>query len=205
MSEFIGIAIPQELEDLTLPAPDELNYWSLREQRTFFIDYEIDEHYSLIELSKEIIRINNEEKDVENPMPIILYIHSYGGDVRQAIFFCDLIEASRVPVITVAAGAAMSAGFLIFLAGRTRYAFKHTKVLIHQGSGAAAGNYEEMDAAQKMFKDEVNSMREYILSHTKIYESTYEKKKTKDWYISGDKLVAYGIADKIIENLSEIK
>lgn len=205
MADLLGIAIPAELEDLTLPSPDELNYWNLRDQRTFFIDYEIDEHYSLIELAKEIIRINNEEKDIENPEPIVLYIHSYGGDVRQAIFFCDLIEASHVPVITVAAGAAMSAGFLIFLAGKRRYAFKHTKVLIHQGSGSATGNYEEMDAAQRMFKDEVNSMREYILSHTKIYETTYEKKKSKEWYIGGEKLVTYGIADKIVESLSEIK
>ncbi len=205
MAELIGIAIPEDLQDLTLPSPDELNYWNLRAQRTFFIDYEIDDHYNLLELAKEIIRINNEEKNVEDPEPITLYIHSYGGDLRQAIFFCDLLEASRVPVITVAAGAAMSAGLLIFLAGRTRYAFKHTRVLIHQGSGAMSGSYEEMDAAQRAYKEEINSMKEYILSHTDIYETTFEKKKSKDWYVTGDDLVKFGIADMIIENLSQIR
>lgn len=205
MAEFLGIAIPQELQDLTLPAPEELTYWKLREQRTYWIDYEIDEDYSLIELAKEIVRINNEEKGNKDPAPITLYIHSYGGDLRQAIFFCDLVESSHVPIITVATGAAMSAGLLIFLSGKRRYAFKHTKLLIHQGSGSFTGNYEELDAAQKSYRREIESMKDYILSHTDIYEKTYEKKKSKDWYLIGQDLVTYGVAHKIVETFSDIK
>ena len=205
MSDLTAIAIPMELKDLTLPAPEEVTYWELRKQRTYWIDFEISEDYSLIELAKEIVRINIEDKDIEDPKPVTLYIHSYGGDLRQAIFFCDLIESSRVPIITVVTGAAMSAGLLIFLAGKRRYAFKHSKVLIHQGSGASAGSYEEMDAAQKAYKKEIESMRDYILSHTNIYESTYEKRKKSDWYLGGEDLVKFGVADKIISSFDEVK
>lgn len=205
MSEFTAIAIPAELKELSLPTPEEITYWGLRQQRIYWIDYEIDEDYDLIELAKEIVRLNIEEKDVENPKPVTLYIHSYGGDLRQATFFCDLVESSHIPIITVATGAAMSAGLLIFLSGKRRYAFPHTKLLIHQGSAAFSGSYEEMDAAQKSYKREINSMKDYILSHTKIYEKTYEKHKKGDWYLTGNELVKYGVADKIVSNFNEIQ
>lgn len=203
--EVMGIEIPTELKDVTLPTPEEVNYWSLRKQRTYWIDYEIDESYSLIELAKEIVRLNNEERNIKNPEPIVLFIHSYGGDLRQAIFFCDLVEASRIPIVTVATGAAMSAGLLIFLSGRRRYAFKHTKLLIHQGSGVVAGSYDEMDAAQKAYKKEIDGMRQYILEHSSIDEKTYARNKSKDWYLSGEELITYGVADKIIESFSDIQ
>lgn len=67
-------------------SPEEYTYWKDRNDRTFYIDYEIDEDYSLVELSKIIIQMNIEEKDVENPDPIRLFIHSYGGDIEQALF-----------------------------------------------------------------------------------------------------------------------
>lgn len=188
-----------------LPKPDEMLYWELKEQRTYWIDYEIDDAYLLITLAKEIIRINNEEAGITTPEPIILYIHSYGGDLDQAQFFCDLVESSRVPIITVATGAAMSAGLLIFLSGKRRYAFRHSSLLIHQGSASFSGTAEEIDSAQKSYKRKLEKMKRYILSRTSINEKLFEKNKTKDWYVSGDELISLGIADKIIENFDDIK
>lgn len=188
-----------------LPKPDEMLYWELKEQRTYWIDYEIDDAYLLITLAKEIIRINNEEAGITTPEPIILYIHSYGGDLDQAQFFCDLVESSRVPIITVATGAAMSAGLLIFLSGERRYAFRHSSLLIHQGSASFSGTAEEIDSAQKSYKRKLDKMKRYILSRTSINEKLFEKNKTKDWYVSGDELISLGIADKIIENFGDIK
>ena len=70
-----------------------------------------------------------EEKDIpkEELKPIRLMIHSYGGDLEQSFYFADLCMSSRIPIITVAMGAAMSAGFIIFLSGHKKYAFKHSQ------------------------------------------------------------------------------
>lgn len=202
--DLTAIAIPAEIKELTLPAPEEVTYWGLQQKRTYWIDYEIDEDYSLIELAKEIVRINIEDKDKETKEPITLYIHSYGGDLRQAIFFCDLIESSSVPIITVATGAAMSAGLLIFLAGKRRYAFKHTNLMLHQGHATLSGSYDEIVSAQKSYDKEVEDMKTYILEHTNIDEKTFNKNKSKDWYLVGDELLKYGVVDKIIESFSDI-
>ena len=44
-------------------SPEEYTYWKARENRTFYIDYEIDEMYNLVELGKIIVQMNMEEKD----------------------------------------------------------------------------------------------------------------------------------------------
>lgn len=202
IQEFL---IPAEVKDLTLPSPEEVTYWNLRKQRVYWIDYEIDDCYMLMELAKEIVRINIEEKDNPNPQPIVLYIMSYGGDLEQAQFFCDLVETSHVPVITVATGAAMSAGLLIFLSGKRRYAFKHSQLLIHSGSASFSGTAEQIEEAQKSYKRQLEKMKEYILSHTKIDEKQFNKNRSKDWYVSDEEVVSLGIADKIVERFEDIQ
>lgn len=200
------IAVPLPIENNSpLPSPDEVLYWELKEKRAYWIDYEIDEGYDLLTLAKELIRLNIEEAGVTNPKPITLYIHSYGGDLDQSQFFCDLIESSHIPVITVATGVAMSAGLLIFLSGKRRYAFKHSTLLIHQGSASFSGTADEIESAQKAYKRKLEKMKKYILSHTSVDEKLFEKNKTKDWYVTGDELISLGIADKIIEKFSDIK
>lgn len=186
------------------PKPDETLYWELKEQRTYWIDYEIDEKYNLLTLAKEIVKLNMEEVKVVDPEPVTLFIHSYGGDLDQAQFFCDLVESSHIPIITVSAGVAMSAGLLIFLSGKKRYAFRHSQLLIHQGGASFSGTADEIDAAQKSYKRKLEKMEKYILSHTAIDKRLFDKNKSKDWYVSGDELISLGIADKIIENFSDI-
>ena len=199
------IAVPIPIDNpYPLPSPSEVLYWELKEKRAYWIDYEIDEDYLLLILAKELIRLNLEEANIAEPEPIILFIHSYGGDLDQSQFFCDLVETSHIPVITVAAGVAMSAGLLIFLSGKKRYAFKHSQLLIHQGSAAFSGTAEEIKSAQESYERKLDKMERYILSHTSIDKKLFDKKKLKDWYVSGEELLSLGIADKIIENFKDI-
>lgn len=188
-----------------IPSASDIDYWKLRNNRTFFIDYEIAEDYSLIELSKSITRMNIEELDISQDElePIYIWIHSYGGDIEQALYFCDLIKSSRIPIITIGMGACMSAGFLIFLAGSKRYAFRHTQMLAHSGSAGFQGTAEQIEEAQKNYKKQIESMKAYILENTKIDEKTFNKNKNKDWYISENYLEEYGIC-KIIDKFEDI-
>ena len=148
--------------------------------------------------------MNIEEKDVESPDPIRLFIHSYGGDIEQALFFCDLVKSSRIPIITIGMGVAMSAGFLIFLSGKKRYAFSHTSMLVHSGSAAFQGTAEQIEEAQKNYKKQIEQMKSYILDNTTIDEKTFNKNRNKDWYLSSDELLKYGVIDEVITDLTLI-
>lgn len=204
--ELLEIPLIGDTKESQLPSPEEYTYWKDRKNRTFYVDYEIDECYSLVELAKIIIQMNIEERDIpkEQLQPIRLFIHSYGGDLEQANFFCDLVQSSRIPIITIAMGVAMSAGFLIFLSGHKRYAFKHTQLMVHSGSAAFQGTAEQIEEAQKNYKKQIDEMKTYILEKTTIDEKTFNKNKNKDWYLSSDELLKYHVIDEVITDLSVI-
>lgn len=204
--EILLPSILENAESDKYLSPELYTYWKSREDRTFYIDFEIDEMYSLIELGKIIIQMNMEERNIpkEELKPIYLWTHSYGGDLEQAFWFADLCIASRIPIITIAMGAAMSAGFLIMLAGHKRYAFKHSQLLVHSGSAGFQGTAEQIEEAQKNYKKQLNEMKTYILSRTNIDEKVFNKNKTKDWYLTAEELVKYNVVDKLVDSFDDI-
>lgn len=204
--ELFKLPLVESLKDSPYPSPEEYTYWNDRNSRTFYVDYEVDEDYMLIELGKIIIQMNIAEKDIpkEELKPIRLFIHSYGGDIEQANFLCDLIKSSRIPVYTIAMGVAMSAGFLLLISGHKRYAFPHTQTLVHTGSARFQGTAEQIDEAQKNYKRQINGMKDYILEQTEIDEKTFNKNKTKDWYLSSEELISFKVVDEIISDITTI-
>lgn len=202
--ESIDIALPINLANMTLPEPSLVNYWRNAENRIFFIDYEIDD--SLTEIIKNIMYINSLDKGIpiEERKPIVLCIHSYGGDLQVAYSLIASCEVSQTPVYTVNIGCAMSAGLLILLAGKKRFCFKRSQALIHSGSALQGGTYEQLQESQKAYDKQISDMREYIMAHTKIEKKLFTKNKSKDWYISDSEQVNLGIVDKIVENMDEI-
>lgn len=196
-------ALPPEA-NMQIPDPDLLNYYRLAKERVYFIDFEIDG--TLMSLIKEIIRINMEDigKPVEERLPIVFPILSYGGDLDVTYTFIDTCAMSKTPIITVNMGVAMSAGVLLLLAGHKRYTMRHADAMIHSGSGGMEGTFEQMEASQNFYKQQIAKMREYILGRTKIDPKVFNRKKTKDWYISASEQVELGIVDGIIDNLDEV-
>lgn len=204
--EFIIPEVPENLRDCVLPDSYELSYWGNRKNRTFYIDYEIDDKYDLLELSKVIIQMNMDERGIpkDKLKPIYLFIHTYGGDIEQALYFCDLLISSRIPIVTISMGVAMSAGFLIYLAGDKRLAFKHSQFLCHTGSATLGGTAEQVESAQANYKKQLNTMKDYILERTAINEKLFNKYKSKDWYINGEDLLKYKIVDSFIDSFDDM-
>ena len=112
---------------------------------------------------------------------------------------------SKTPVITVNIGSAYSGESLLLMAGHKRYAFKYSKAMVHSGgTSGMTGTYEQTEAAQKIYKKQIDEMGKYILERTNIPETLFKKNKTKDWYMDHDEQVKYGLVDSIIESLGEI-
>lgn len=204
MDELMEYVIPNGM-NCDLVDPREYTYWKARQQRTFYLDYLIDDNFDAVELAKAIIQMNAEEKDipVEELKPIFLYVFSPGGDTNQCDMLIDIIEASRIPIVTINMGKAMSSGFWIFLAGKRRYCFSQGSFLIHDGYISLQGRSDEVDAAHKSYKKELARAREFVIKHTNIDEKTYNKYKG-DWYVEGEDIEKYGIA-KIVKSFDEIK
>lgn len=204
MDELMSFVIPNGM-NFDLVDSREYTYWKLRQQRVFAIDWELGDDYEAIELAKIIMQMNFEEKNIpeDQLQKITLLIFSYGGDLSQATALCDVIEMSRIPIVTVCMGVAMSSGFLLFLAGKERYALPQSTLLVHQGSAAFSGSASEISEAQKNYKKTLDKMKDYIISHTSIDERTFKKNQSRDWYIEGEDIEKYSIA-KIVKSFDEI-
>lgn len=204
MDELMKIAIPQELENLQLPSPELLTYYRNLEDRVIWIDYGVDE--TILEVSKLIMYFNKLDKDVpiEERKPIKLLLYSYGGDGQACFSLLDVIALSKTPVYTYNMGVAMSAGLLILLAGHKRFCLKNSTALAHSGSGGTCGSYEQTEAQMKDYKRFVETMRNYIIERTNIDTKTFNKYKSKEWYLYSEDQIKYGVVDKLVEDITEI-
>ena len=183
-----------------------MNYWLARKQRIFFITGEISEATDVLEIASEIIRLNKIERKVPKDQlkPIYIFIDSEGGVLDDSMYFADLILASRIPVYTIATGICMSAATLILLAGKKRFAFPHSQVLIHTGSAVLSGTSRQVEEAQKNYKHQLDLMKDYIIKHTKIDTKLFNKNKSKDWYLKEDELIPLGVVDEIVTDIDQI-
>lgn len=204
MEELLKIAIPENLENLQLPSPELLTYYRNLDDRVIWIDYGVDE--TILEVSKLIMHFNKLDKDVpvEERKPIKLLLYSYGGDGQACFSLLDIIALSQTPIYTYNMGVAMSAGLLILLAGHKRYCLKNSTALAHSGSGGTCGSYEQTEAQMKDYKRFVETMRNYIIERTNIDTKTFNKYKSKEWYLYSEDQIKYGIVDKIVEDITEI-
>lgn len=213
MNLELALPIVSDFKDNPLPLPEDYNYWKSRTDRTFFIDFEIGEDYPdgstdmrVVEIGKAILQLNMEEKDIpKNELkPIYLYIFTYGGDLQMSLALCDIILSSRIPVITIGMGVAMSGGFLILLSGHKRYAFQHCQMLVHSGSAGFQGTAEQIEEAQKNYKKQLNEIKDFILSRTAIDEKVFSRNRNKDWYLKKEEIIEYKVVDKLIDSIDDI-
>ena len=202
--ELLDIMLPNNLENMQLPAPELVNYWRLAENRIFYIDFTIDE--SILEIQKAIININivDREISVENRKPIKVFINTPGGLLVESMSLATVIAMSKTPVITVNIGESYSGGAILLLAGHKRYALPYSKALLHTGSGAVGGTFEQTEQAQKNYKKQVAEMGEFILKRSGMDEKLYKKNKSKDWYLDAQEQINTGIVHEIVTDLDMI-
>lgn len=191
-------------DNLALPDPALVTYYKNLDNRTLWIDSEIDD--VTLELEKFIMSWNREDlgKPVKERVPITLLFLSPGGDLEINNSLVDAITLSKTPIIGVNCGMAASAACFIYLACHKRYSFPNATFLIHQGAGSFSGNYEDVVAAILNYQKEIEKLGAYILSRTNIEENEFAENFSTDWYIDAEDAVKKGICSKIIKSLDEI-
>lgn len=204
MMNEIAVMLPQNIENLQLPAPELVTYYKNDNNRVFWIEDEIGD--GLFEYSKQILRFNQEDKDipVEERKPIKFFIDSPGGDLETMLAFIGLVGISKTPIWMINAGIAYSAAGLILMSGHKRFALPNSQCLIHTGSGQLGGTFDQTTEQMKNYKQMVEKMKNFIISHTNIDQKLFNKNKSKDWFITTEEQLELGIVDKIVDDLDEI-
>lgn len=196
----------EEMANVKLPDPTLLDYYNRIANREIWINTDIDE--AVVEWTQQILQWNREDKDIEpqKRKVIKVFINSNGGCLNSIMHLITVLQMSITPVMTIGLGKCYSSGGLLLMSGNKgmRYIFDTTSVLIHDGgTGSNSDTGKFIDYAEYVKMTEQKT-KEYILKNTKITEEEYDKNYRRDWWILGDDVIRFGVADKIITNLDEI-
>jgi ATP-dependent protease ClpP protease subunit len=144
------------------------------------------------------IRLLKQKADLIGYEPEIrVHIMSDGGDMFSGLALKNLIEKSRVKVITIAQGACCSAATFMFLGGSERRMGENAYLLIHQLSTEFWGKYQELKDEMKSCDKFMNALKNMYTSKTEIPERKFRKLMKKDLYLSASKCLKYKIAHVI--------
>lgn len=177
--------------------------------RKLFFSSQVDQE-TISELSKKIIEINTNDRELEqyypiyglkyDPQPIEIYIDSYGGKVYQIMGLISIIEQSKTPIHTICTGCAMSCGFLLLINGHKRYCYEHGTPLYHQVSSGGNGKVEDLEQKLIETKRLQEKIEEMTMKKTKITKEMLNKNRIEkvDWYMDAVEAKKLGVVDEII-------
>ena len=174
------------------------------EQRTIIISQQVNQ-----KLAERVVKSLLFFESMDNTKPITVIINSPGGDVFSGFAIFDMMKAIKSPVITLVTGFAASMGSIIMLGAEKgkRYATANSKILIHQP--LIAGVFEGRATEIEIQAAEIQDTKEKII---KLYVEETGQKKDKiakdiemDYWMSADEAVKYGLIDKIIKSVDEVK
>ncbi|EKD69169.1 MAG: hypothetical protein ACD_47C00234G0005 [uncultured bacterium] len=139
--------------------------------------------------------------------PIRILINTQGGHVEAGDTIHDMIRFVKPEIIMIGTGWVASAGILIYLAAKkeNRYSLLNTRYLIHQPSGGAYGQATDI----KIEAEEIIRMKKRL--NKIISDGTGQpiEKVTQDsdrnFWLGAEAAIEYGIVNKIITSIKEIK
>jgi len=131
---------------------------------------------------------------------INLYILSEGGDMFSGLALMNILQKSRVKVITIVQGACCSAATFMFMGGRERLMGANSYILIHQLTTEMWGKYQELKSEIKNCDNFMKMVKKIYLTHTKIPEKKLNKLLKRDLYLDKTKCIKYGIAHAVDVN-----
>jgi ATP-dependent Clp protease, protease subunit len=139
--------------------------------------------------------------DAEDPeRDIYLYINSPGGSVTAGMAIYDTIQHVRPDVCTLCFGLAASMGAFLLAAGTAgkRMALPHSRIMIHQPLGGAQGQAVDIEIQAKEILYHKRKLNELLAYHTKQPFEQIEADTERDFFMSAEEALAYGLIDQVI-------
>ena len=141
----------------------------------------------------------------ESDKPIRIIINSPGGHVESGDTVHDMIRFCGVPVKVIGTGWVASSGAHIFLGAEkeNRLCLPNTRFLLHQPTGGVRGQASDIEIEA----EEIIKMRErvnrIIARETGQTYERIEKDTQRNFWMSAEQAVEYGIVSRIITNASD--
>lgn len=167
----------------------------LLRERIIFLGTPVDDMVAnLIVAQLLLLDSENPEKD------IMLYINSPGGSVTAGLAIYDTMQHIRADVQTICLGQAASMGAFLLCSGAKgkRMALPHSRVLIHQPLGGAQGQATDIEIQAQEILRIKKTLNEIMASNTGQSIKKIEKDTDRDYIMTPQEALEYGMIDKVI-------
>jgi ATP-dependent Clp protease protease subunit len=171
-------------------------YSRLLRDRIIFIGTPINDFVANAVIAQMLfLQMEDPKKDIS------LYINSPGGSVTDGMAIYDTMNFLQCDVVTYCVGQAASMSTLLLAAGTKgkRYALPNSRVMMHQPTGGATGQTSDISIAAREIVRWRERMNELIASHTNKTAEEIAADSDRDFYLTAQDALEYGIVDKVIE------
>src|SRR3989339_1087223 len=171
-------------------------YSRLLKDRIIFIGDVIDDEIANLIIAQLLFLASEDSsKDIQ------LYINSPGGSVAAGLAIYDTMQYVKPDVSTMCVGMAASMGAVLLAAGKKgkRFVLPNSEVLLHQVMGGAEGQAVEVEITAKHIIKIKDKLSQILAKHTGQSLSKIETDTDRDYYMSAEEAVKYGLIDEIIK------
>ena len=168
----------------------------LLKERIVFIGTPIDDDVSNLVIAQLLfLEKEDPDKDVE------FYINSPGGLVTAGLAIYDTMQIVKSDVATICVGQAASMAAVLLAGGAKgkRYALPNARVMIHQGSAGFQGTPADVDIQAREVLRYKALLNEILSQHTGQPMDKVEADTDRDYYMSANEAMEYGVIDEILE------
>ena len=177
-------------------------YSRLLKDRIIFLGSAInDEIANLLIAQMLFLESEDPEKDIN------FYINSPGGVVTAGLAVYDTMQYIKPDVATVCIGQAASMGALLLTAGAAgkRYSLPNARILIHQPLGGSQGQASDIAIQAKEILRVKDNLNEILVKHTGQKLKKIEEDTDRDFFMSGEEALTYGLIDKVMASRSDLE
>ena len=169
-------------------------YSRLLKDRIIFLGTPINDEVANNVMAQLIfLEYENPEKD------ITLYINSPGGYVSAGLAIYDTMQHVRPNIATICIGSCASMAAVLLAAGTKgkRYALPHSRIMLHQPSGAATGQSTDIQITAKEIVRTKDTLTEIVAKHTGKSIDEVRAKTDRDFYMGPEEAKEFGVIDEI--------
>ncbi len=176
-------------------------YSRLLRDRIVFVGQPIDDHVANL-VTAQLLFLASEDPEKD----IYVYINSPGGSVTAALAMYDTMQYVAPKVATICTGLAASGASLLLAGGAAgmRMALPHSQILIHQPwMGGLQGQATDLEIhAREIIRQREELVRIYA-RHTSQSPEKIERDIERDYFMTAEEAVKYGVIDTVIQHAAE--
>ncbi len=163
--------------------------------RIIFLGTPIDDYVAnIIQAQLLYLESTDPAKDIQ------IYFNTPGGMVHAGLGIYDTIQYISSDVATICTGMAASMGAVLLAAGTKgkRSALPHSRVMIHQPMGGAQGQASDIEITAREIQKTKKELYEILSKHSGKSLDKVEKDADRDYWMTADEAMKYGMIDEIL-------